>query len=179
MQTSRIGRQKPDTLVIREAAPGDAEALHDLFGQLVTEADLDIPWTPEDYPGPDRILRMIERFATADNSLYLVAQAGDRLVGEMSLRGGSLRADRHSASLGISISRDWRGKGLGRAMIARGIDWARATGLLSRLELQVYATNERAVRLYESLGFEREGCRRKALSKNGVLVDDVMMALLL
>jgi RimJ/RimL family protein N-acetyltransferase len=41
------------------------------------------------------------------------------------------------------------------------------------------AHNERAIRLYERMGFEREGIRRRALRVDGEWVDELFMALLL
>jgi putative acetyltransferase len=39
----------------------------------------------------------------------------------------------------------------------------------------VFANNERAIRLYESLGFEREGVKRKDVFRRGRLEDTLIM----
>ena len=55
------------------------------------------------------------------------------------------------------------GRGNGRALLEALLGWADARGLV-RVALEVVETNTRAIRLYESLGFEHEGrlrCRRK------------------
>lgn len=59
-----------------------------------------------------------------------------------------------------------------KALIDLADNWL----MLVRLELTVFADNERAVHLYESLGFEREGIRRKAAVRNGVYMDEIAMA---
>ncbi|WP_347712974.1 hypothetical protein [uncultured Fretibacterium sp.] len=48
--------------------------------------------------------------------------------------------------------------------------------MLKRVELSVFTDNERAVRLYESLGFVVEGTKRYAAVKNGVHADEYLMA---
>ena len=45
-----------------------------------------------------------------------------------------------------------------------------------RVELEVYADNERAIHLYEKLGFEQEGLLRMTTVRNGRYVDEYKMA---
>jgi RimJ/RimL family protein N-acetyltransferase len=49
---------------------------------------------------------------------------------------------------------------------------------LHRIELDVLATNARAIHLYERLGFRREGTLRDAQFRGGVYIDLVLMAIL-
>ncbi len=49
---------------------------------------------------------------------------------------------------------------------------------LHRIYLTVLPDNERAIRLYESIGFQREGIYRKSLFKDGQFVDVMGMSLL-
>jgi RimJ/RimL family protein N-acetyltransferase len=69
------------------------------------------------------------------------------------------------------------GRGIGSALLSEVLRWAPTVGL-SRLELYVMNNNERAIRLYERLGFEVEGHRRRAYIVNGEAVDDQLMALI-
>jgi ribosomal protein S18 acetylase RimI-like enzyme len=52
----------------------------------------------------------------------------------------------------ICVLEGARGRGVGRALMARAEAWARAEGA-EELRLVVWAFNERAVRLYEELGY--------------------------
>lgn len=58
----------------------------------------------------------------------------------------------------IAVVREARGKGIGIALLASLADWGRSTGAL-RMELEVRASNERAIKLYERFGLRREGMR--------------------
>lgn len=49
---------------------------------------------------------------------------------------------------------------------------------LHRIQLEAYGHNRRAVHVYEKVGFVLEGVRREAAWRDGVWVDEVVMALL-
>jgi RimJ/RimL family protein N-acetyltransferase len=85
---------------------------------------------------------------------------------------------RHAGILGMGLHPDSRGAGIGRRLLAATIEDARRFGL-ERVELNVYATNTRAKRLYESMGFAVEGTRRRHRKLDGVYEDNILMALLL
>ena len=55
-------------------------------------------------------------------------------------------------------------------------DPMRARGF-KKAELAVFGTNERARRLYESLGFENEGTSRRHVLIRGVYVDEILMGM--
>lgn len=70
------------------------------------------------------------------------------------------------------------GHGLGRACTRFAIGYGFGELNLNRIHLSVLATNERAIRLYHSLGFHDEGCLRQAQFKNGRYIDVVLMSML-
>jgi L-phenylalanine/L-methionine N-acetyltransferase len=87
----------------------------------------------------------------------------------------------HIAYLGgVGVHPDFSGKGYGKKLMQAVIDLAKAQGL-RRIELSTATTNERAIRLYESVGFEKEGVLRQYtyLKSEDRYLDEVMMALLL
>jgi RimJ/RimL family protein N-acetyltransferase len=46
----------------------------------------------------------------------------------------------------------------------------------TRIQLEAFATNARAIALYRKVGFVDEGVRRQALCIDGVFIDEVLMA---
>ena len=80
---------------------------------------------------------------------------------------------------GLAIHPSFSGKGEGRKMLEAIIQLAGERGFL-RIELSVAATNEKAIQLYEKVGFEKEGMLRKCthLKSEGRFNDEVMMALI-
>jgi len=84
----------------------------------------------------------------------------------------------HVAYLGgLAIHPSQSGKGLGSLMMKEIMDYAREKGLL-RIELSAAVINEKAIRLYEKAGFQKEGILRKYthLKKENQFLDEVMMA---
>jgi ribosomal protein S18 acetylase RimI-like enzyme len=166
--------------IIRDAQVADAEKLVAYVNHLSEEPDLDIPLGPGEFNLSTYEEEMIlTEYAFSDNSLFLVAEAEGRIVGALNCKGGLRRATRHAVILGISIDKDWRGQGIGNALIAEAIEWAKGTGIVKRIELSVYARNETAIHLYEKHGFEIEGRRKRSICRNGEYEDDLIMALIL
>ena len=83
---------------------------------------------------------------------------------------------RHSAGVGIMVANGYQGQGVGRRLMEALLDMADNWLMLTRVELEVYTDNKRAVHLYEKMGFEIEGVRRKASVRNGVLADEYLMS---
>lgn len=167
-------------VVIREAQPGDAVALINYFRRIFAEPGISmITQADEYYPTPDMERRFISELVTADNSLFLVAEHDGVIVGQLTLQGGKRRSVRHTATLGITVAREWRGRGIGRRLIEEAVAWARSSGILTRIELHVFERNIGAIRLYEQCGFVTEGRRRRAVFRDGQYIDDLVMGLLL
>jgi RimJ/RimL family protein N-acetyltransferase len=166
---------------IRRFEPSDIDAFLELATAIVEHGE-GIPQTPEEgFGGAERILEAWERAGNA--SLYLSAWVDGQLVGEASLRRQRLQRVSHVAELGVAIHPGFHGIGLGRLLTTSLLAWARdpSTRPLRRIDLRVFASNERAIKLYESLGFEHEGrCRDFIRSADGSSYeDDLIMALLL
>ena len=126
----------------------------------------------------DRSRRMEELLRQpGQNRHFLVAVSPDNTVlGLVMLTVESNPRRRHSGGLGIMVRTDCQGQGIGTALLEAVLDLADNWLMLRRVELEVYADNQRAVRLYEKFGFEAEGRKREAAVKNGAYVDLMVMA---
>lgn len=107
-----------------------------------------------------------------------IAESGE-VVGTVIIDGKRRTAMRHCGLLGISVRADYRGQGVGYALMERAIAWARASGVITRIELQVLARNATAIHLYERVGFQREGRHPRSFYRDGQYLDDLTMGLLL
>jgi RimJ/RimL family protein N-acetyltransferase len=81
----------------------------------------------------------------------------------------------HVGTLGMGLLPDWRGRGLGTRLMAAALEASR-TCRLERVELAVFADNERAQRLYEKMGFVVEGVQAKRAKIDGRYRDEILMA---
>ena len=107
----------------------------------------------------------------------LVAVSPDNTVlGLVMLTVESNPRRRHTGGLGIMVRTDCQGQGIGTALLEAVLDLADNWLMLHRVELEVYADNGDAIRLYQRFGFETAGRKREAAVKAGDDVDMLVMA---
>jgi RimJ/RimL family protein N-acetyltransferase len=155
-----------DVIEVRIAEEADRRPMARLFAAVAEERDGIAAEPPVD----------VERRAagwTLDGSFVAVADGevvGLLFVDETPFGFGEL---------GMMVAAPWRGRGVGTALVAAAIDWARDRGL-HKLSLGVFPHNETAIALYRKFGFVEEGRRVKQIRRaNGELWDLVDMGLLL
>jgi RimJ/RimL family protein N-acetyltransferase len=165
----------PDWLLVREAAPADAEALAALGRAVGSEAEgwliTDRNWrSPAD---ERRYLKSLRRYPYA---AVFVAEAAEGIVGRLSIARDPHPASYHVADLGLMVAAGRRRQGIGTALMAEATKWALAARM-RKLELHVFPHNEAAIALYEKLGFRREGYRKEHYRRGDDYVDAILMAL--
>ena len=176
-----VGRGASVEVIIREAQPSDAAQLIAYVQQLIEEPGINV----ELWPGEFTLTvaeeqEILAQYALSDNSLYLVAEIQGSIAGVLICKGGTRQATRHAVTLGgMSVAQAWRRRGIGSQLMARAIEWAKGTGIVTRIELSVFEPNEAAIQLYRKFGFVVEGRRRRAVFRGGQYMDDWIMALLL
>jgi RimJ/RimL family protein N-acetyltransferase len=160
--------------VVRGAVPGDAEALVALADAIAAEPEgwliTDSSW--RGVGDERRYLRALRRYAHA---AVFVAEAGGGIVGRLSVARDPHPASAHVAYVGLMVAVSWRRRGVGRALLAEAVDWAREARI-RKLELHVFPHNEPAIALYESFGFVREGYRKRHYKRGADFVDAILMA---
>ncbi|MCP4542730.1 MAG: GNAT family N-acetyltransferase [Chloroflexi bacterium] len=82
----------------------------------------------------------------------------------------------HCGELGMGVQQAYRRQGIGERLTIATIEKAREKGM-ERIELEVFASNKVAIKLYEKLGFVVEGVRKRKKKLDGVYDDVVEMAL--
>jgi L-phenylalanine/L-methionine N-acetyltransferase len=154
---------------IRPVRPEDAEAAYQLrLLPSVIDGTLAIPST--------RIgdtHRRLEGLGPDDHTF--VAIVDGQLVGMAGLHVGTGKL-RHTGSLGIMVHDQFQGRGIGRELLETLLHVADNFLGLTRVSLEVFPDNERAIRLYESCGFEHEGRKRKSVWRHGEHQDTLLMA---
>ena len=107
--------------------------------------------------------------------VQLVVRSAGRVVGWCDVQRHSFEGFRHGGVLGVGLLPAWRAQGVGAVLLARTLEAAEAAGM-TRVELEVFASNTRAIRLFEGVGFVREGIKRQARLLDGRADDVVCMA---
>jgi ribosomal protein S18 acetylase RimI-like enzyme len=158
-------------VVVRRSSRGDAESTRRCLDAVARERR----WLGFLKAPP---LEQVRAFVAVPGFIQFVALSGAQVVGWCDVSPNPLEGFRHSAVLGMGLLPGYRGRGLGRALLGETLRAARAAGL-TRIELEVVASNRAAIALYERSGFVREGTKRSGRVLDGEAEDIHCMALLL
>lgn len=158
---------------IRRATHDDV----DFLVELVTDEDVE-PFLAAIRPKDEEAIRAeIERSQEEPDAfgIFVVEVDGTR-AGTMHFE-RSNRRSRIADLGGLAVHPDFRGRGVAtEAARAFQRHLVRDLGF-HRVQLEIYAFNERAIRHAERAGFVREGVRRKAYWRNEQWVDGVIFGL--
>ena len=153
-----------DRIEVRPAGEHDRRPVAQLFAAVAEERDGIAAEPPIDVEARAASLRL-------DGTL--VAIAVDEVVGYLRVEASSFGF----GEIGMMVARDWRGRGVGSALVAAAIEWGRENGL-HKLTLSVFPHNEAAISLYRKFGFAEEGRREKQIRRaNGEVWDLIEMGL--
>jgi ribosomal protein S18 acetylase RimI-like enzyme len=92
-------------------------------------------------------------FWTAPGNDVFVAEHAGEVVGSYFLHANHLGGGSHVANCGYMTAQKATGRGIARAMCRHSLDHARARGFRAMQYNIVVSTNERAVRLWQTMGF--------------------------
>lgn len=109
-----------------------------------------------------------------DDDHVFVAEVESTAFGVAGLHVGRGR-QRHGAGIGLMVDDRFQGRGIGRLLLETLLDLADNHLGLLRVELEVMPDNDRAIQLYERLGFVIEGRKRRAVLRHGEYIDLLVM----
>jgi phosphinothricin acetyltransferase len=109
----------------------------------------------------------------------IVAETDGAITGWGSLNVFNARpAYRFVADFSVYVERGWRGKGVGRVLLARLIELGREHGY-HKLVLSAFPFNPGGMALYEKMGFRTVGIYKEQGQLDGQWVDTIVMERLL
>jgi RimJ/RimL family protein N-acetyltransferase len=161
-----------------EAKPADAASLLAHAQQVARESDFLNAGPGERALTVEAQTAFLRRLQSKDAGFVLRGLLGGRLVAVLSVVRPSPPRLHHRAELGLTIRAAHWGRGIGRRMGETAIALARERGV-RKLNLRVRSDNRRAIRLYQALGFSREGLSPRALCVRGRFYAEVLMGLCL
>jgi len=80
--------------------------------------------------------------------------------------------------IGADIAKEYTGKGIAKKAYNLFIPFLFTEYNLNKISLEVLSTNQRAINLYDKLGFVKEGIKREEILKNNKWVDSIIMSIL-
>jgi RimJ/RimL family protein N-acetyltransferase len=160
---------------LRELTIEDAENLWSLVNEVKDEEKY-LFFTLR-FP-KDGTVQFIESHNASGNPIIGAFADTSKLVGWIDFNRGSFEEIAHTASLGMGVRHGYRGMGIGGRLMRACIDSALRLGI-EKLELEVFASNTEARKLYEKAGFEVEGRLRKKRKYDNRYEDLICMGLFL
>jgi len=155
---------------IRRSEPADARAIKEIYECPNVYSDtLQLP-----HPSLELWEKSISN--VPENIYSYVALLDGAVVGNFGLEVCENPRRRHVATFGMGVKDSECGKGIGSKMVETIIDLSDNWLNLKRLELTVYADNERAIKLYKKFGFNVEGESEAFAFRNGEYVSAYHMA---
>lgn len=109
--------------------------------------------------------------------LLIATCSDDTLIGDVAIQ--DIHPMNRNANIRIAINNSsHRGKGYGTEALRLMLEYGFGILNLHRIELSVFSYNERAIHVYEKIGFKREGVQREALFYDHQYYDSIQMSIL-
>jgi ribosomal protein S18 acetylase RimI-like enzyme len=137
-------------VIVRPARPSDDEAIWRVMEPIIRAG--------ETYPlASDMTKADALAYWNGPEDETFVVEEGSEIIGTYHLRPNWAGAGAHVANIGYMTSSAAVGRGVGRRMVEHSLQQAREKGFKAILFNFVASTNERAVSLYRSFGFDTIG----------------------
>jgi RimJ/RimL family protein N-acetyltransferase len=158
----------------RAITEADIPAYYELSLKLDKETTFRLYEAGERPYDPDLFFRETTDFLKNPRNNIFVAEKNQKLVGYLQAIGRTPRRIRHVVSINTAILQAYTGQGLGGKLFGAVKEWARQNGII-RLDLSVMVNNIPAQKLYQKLGFVREGVKRGSMFVDGEYIDEYYM----
>lgn len=169
-----------ETIILRSIKWEDLdqalEFINDLVAEKLEDPDFGIVTDKQTRESEAKWLadRLIE--IENGNAIHISAFAHGKLIGNCGVARGRVSDEFHHGTLGISDSKEYRNFGIWREMLNTAIEECRKADFKT-IELEAFGNNQRAIHLYESVGFKRVGVIPKKMHRSGRFYDSVVMSI--
>ncbi len=137
-------------MLVRAATTADHDAIWSILEPMIRAGDT---YTlPVDMSRSDAL-----RYWTAPDHEVFVAEDSGSIVGTYFLCANHLGGGSHVANCGYVTASTFTGRGVARTMCTYSLERAKARGFKAMQFNFVVSTNERAIKLWQSFGFEIVG----------------------
>ena len=166
------------TLILRDPILSDAQEMIDYLKTVGGETDFLLA----DENGIEGLTLEGEQVwitstLTAPNTKMFVGTIDGEIVLVCDVRAGGRARIAHYGEVAISIKRAYWHLGIGSIAMQAMIDFARGTGSLRALSLEVHECNARAIALYSRFGFVEVGRHKGKINVRGTYFDEILMDL--
>lgn len=161
--------------VFRTPSPADAAEMVEYMRRTAGETDY-LLRTPEEVIMTDSEEKaFLNHIAESEYDCMIVCTVDGKLAGNCQISRHNKRKNRHRADVMIALLEEFWGLGIGTAMFREMISLAKQWGLM-QLELEVIEGNERAIGLYQKMGFATVAATPNAIRlPDGTLLKEFLM----
>lgn len=162
--------------VLRSPKLDDAEQLIEYLKVSAGETDFLLKYPEEVNITVEKEKGILQRSIDSKRDLMIIAEVDGKIIGNCGLSpiGQKMRI-RHRCSVGIALYEKVWGLGIGTALLSLLVEKAIECGY-EQMELDVVSRNDRAIKLYEKMGFVKCGNKPKAMKhRDGTYDDEIMM----
>jgi GNAT superfamily N-acetyltransferase len=157
---------------IRPARQEDITGVIGVIRAVAGKADHAVAARLAEQVGRDDVLL---RHNEEESRVFFVATVEGDAVGWLHVEALKYPRMEHTAELTVGVLEEYRGSGLGTALMECGLDWARERGYL-KVYQNLPATNERALEFLYGNGWTEEYRREGHYLLDGEFVDEVGLA---
>ncbi len=164
-----------DKLLIRYPTKHDLDALLTYINALSKEQ------TYIRYQGEEITLEEETQYLTSQlkrieqkQSVQLLVFSEGELIGNTSIDLFD-KTESHKGLLGISIAKDYRGKGIGKLLLKHILEEVKTLPKLRIITLAVYSVNNLAIEMYKKFGFVEYGRLPNGVHYRGNFIDEILM----
>ncbi|NBI07436.1 GNAT family N-acetyltransferase [Senegalia massiliensis] len=164
-------------LLIRETRKEDAKKLINYIQEISVQSDFLTFGRGEFNISVEDEEKMLENILNSNNNLNIIALIDNKIVGNLTFRGGHRPRIKHTGEFGVSVLKEYWCIGIGKELVKHLITWAEDGDIIKKINLRVREDNTKAIELYKKLGFKKEGIITRDLYLNGKYYSSIQMGL--
>ena len=166
---------KTDKITFRNPKRSDAESLFQYVNSLIKERAYILLQKKVSLKEEKEYLKETLKQIKEKDRVFLFIDIDGKVMGNASVSLKDRSARRHVGELAISVSREIRGRGLGKELLKRIIDKAVKELKITMVILYAASENKVAIGLYKKMGFKEAGKIKKEYNHYGKVMDTVLM----
>lgn len=172
MLRNRCLTKNGQEFVVREAEEKDFPEVWAIYQKVLREGVYTS--AVRDGNASDRCEHPIQDEVENGKASTLLAEVDGKVIGYVSIDESAWDLSRHVGELGIAVLPEFRGVGVGSALLESVLHIA-SEKKLKKICLSVFNTNKLAIRLYKKFHFKEVGRRMKQFNLRGRFVDEIIM----
>ncbi len=165
-------------IILRNGIEADGSAVFENFNLTHAETDFLLSYPDENSFDAIQEGKFLQQKADSVNEVEIIALVDGKVAGTAGIEAvGTKYKVKHRAEFGISVSKEYWGLGIGRALMDACIECAKEAGFV-QLELNAVADNSRAISMYKKAGFVEYGRNPKGFNSRTSGFQEVVYMLL-